>query len=164
MTIWIDADSCPAQVRSILVRAAEREKIPLKFVANRSIPFRRTSQAEMIVVESTPGAADDFIQDAAEKEDMVVTRDIPLAARLLDKEVVVINDRGERFTSNEIRERLSLRNLMEDMRFSGLAADGPNLFGPREVRAFANCFDRELRKILMKRKRQLGFVQKSGGH
>ena len=130
MKIWIDADSCPAQVRTILVRAADREKIPLKFVANRKIPFQKSAYAEMIVVGNAPGAADNFIRRTVEGGDMVITRDIPFAARLLEEGVVVLNDRGERFTPNEIREKLSLRDLMEEMRHSGLATDGQNNFGP----------------------------------
>lgn len=148
MIIWIDADSCPAQVREILIKAGEREKIHCHFVANRKIPFRKSHYAHMTVVETGEGVADDYIVENAVSEDMVVTRDIPLAARLLDEDVVVINDRGERFTPNEIREKLSLRDLMKEMRLSGLATEGQNRFGPREIHAFAACFDRELRKIL----------------
>ncbi len=151
MKIWIDADSCPAQVREILIRAGEREKIPCLFVANRTIPFRKSHYAEMIVVEKGPGVADDYIHEKVKEGDMVITRDIPFAARLLEEGVVVINDRGERFTPNEIKEKLSLRDLMQELRLSGLATDGQNRFGPREVQAFANCFDRELRKMLPRR-------------
>lgn len=148
MKIWVDADSCPAQVREILIRAAEREKISCLFVANRKIPFRKSHYAEMVEVDKGPGVADDYIHDKVEEGDMVITRDIPFAARLLEEGVVVINDRGGRFTPNEIREKLSLRDLMQEMRLSGLATDGQNRFGPKEVHSFANCFDRELRKML----------------
>jgi hypothetical protein len=151
--IWVDADSCPVQVREIVIRAGEREKRPVVFVANRKIPFRKSVYASMVVVEKGPGVADEYICDHVEPDDMVITRDIPLAARLLDTDVVVINDRGERFTPNEIREKLSLRDLMQEMRLSGLMPEGQKGFGPREVQAFANCFDRELRRILSKEER-----------
>jgi len=151
MIIWIDADSCPAPVRDIVVKAGEREKLFCKFVANRKIPFKKSHYSEMIIVEKGPGVADDYICEEMAPGDMIITRDIPLAANLIGLNGIVINDRGERFTENEIREKLSLRDLMQEMRLSGLATEGQKNFGPREIHAFAACFDRELRKIVQQK-------------
>ena len=148
--IWLDADSCPGAVRGVIKRAAEREKIECIFVANRPIPFGRSDMVKMSVVSSAEGAADDNICEKILPGDLAVTRDIPLAARLLDRGAVVMNDRGEQFTVENIREKLSLRDFMYEMRFSGITEPGNRQFGLGEVKKFAACFDRELRKLLRK--------------
>ncbi|MBO6101515.1 MAG: DUF188 domain-containing protein, partial [Spirochaetaceae bacterium] len=75
--IWIDADSCPVQVRDLTVRFALRLKIPVKFVANHDIPFKKNELFEMIVCENEKDAADNYIVENANPEDLVITRDIP---------------------------------------------------------------------------------------
>ncbi|MBI9104066.1 MAG: YaiI/YqxD family protein [Spirochaetales bacterium] len=146
--IWLDADSCPIQVRTVIIRASNREKLECTFVANRNIPFEQSDYVKMVVVEAGDGVADDYITEHIESGHIAVTRDIPLAARLLEKEAVVLNDRGEQFTQNNIKERLSLRDFMYEMRFTGVVDPGNKQFSPKEVQKFANCFDRELRKLL----------------
>ncbi len=149
--IWLDADSCPVAVRNIIVKAAIRENLNCTFVANRPIPLDETEIVEMVVVDAGEGVADDYITDHIQAGNLAVTRDIPLAARLIEKQAIVLNDRGEHFTPENIRERLSIRDIMYEMRFSGLKEPGIRQFGPKEVQKFSNCFDRELRKLLKTR-------------
>ncbi len=148
MKIFVDADSCPPQIREIVVRAAKREGIETCFIANRVIPLPKEERVRMIVVPKGEGSADERIVADIGFEDIVITRDIPLASRCVEKKALVLNDRGAVYTENNIRERLSLRNIMKDFREAGLLSDGERSFGPREVKSFADAFDRELRKNL----------------
>jgi len=149
--VWLDADSCPAPVRNVIIRAVKRENLLCTFVANRPIPLPGDAPVEMLVVPSREGAADDLIAAGIAPGDLAVTRDIPLAARLLERDAVVMNDRGILFTRETIRERLSVRDFMYELRFTGIVDPGNRQFGPKEVQNFANCFDRELRKLLKAR-------------
>ncbi|MDC7126081.1 MAG: YaiI/YqxD family protein [Spirochaetales bacterium] len=148
MTIFVDADSCPQKVREIIAKAALKRKVKTVFAANRKIPFTENEMVEMVVVEKGEGVADQFIIDSSIAGDLAVTRDIPLASELIDKDVIVINDRGDQFTTENIRERLSVRDLMKGFRESGIMPEGQKTFGPKEVQKFAAAFDRELTKLL----------------
>ena len=146
--IWIDADSCPVQVRELTVRFALRLKIPVKFVANHDIPFQKNELFEMIVCEKEQDAADNYIVENSNTADLVITRDIPLASRLVDKKVCVINDRGCVFTEANIAEKLAARNLHYMLMESGALSDirRTGTFGKKELNLFANSLDRELQK------------------
>jgi len=146
VTIFVDADSCPPQIRQIVVRAAKREGVRAVFVANRNIPLSASDAVSMVLVSPKEGSADDYIVSVIGREDIVITRDIPLAARCIEREALVLNDRGMVYTENNIRERLSVRNIMKDFREAGLLSDGERTFGQKEIKAFADAFDRELRK------------------
>jgi uncharacterized protein YaiI (UPF0178 family) len=146
MKILVDADSCPSQVRNIIARAAERTGTRALFVANRKIPFSPKTEARMIVVREGE-ISDDRLVGLAEAGDLAVTRDIPLAERLLNRGVRPINDRGGIFTPDMIRERISLRDFMEDLRKSGRPIPEEDRFGDREARAFAARLDAELHKL-----------------
>ncbi len=152
MNIFVDADSCPAAIRPIIEKAAERREIPTVFVANRPIPVKKSSHITFVQTGKEEGAADDWIAERALPGDLVITRDIPLAARLLEKEASVINDRGVRFTSENIRSRLSERDIMKEFYQSGLAVQGLKSFGKKEIFEFANCFDAILTKLTKKQK------------
>ena len=146
--IRVDADSCPRQVRDIIVRAAERTGITVIFVANRPIPLKRSDSVNIRIVQNPGTTADDVILYEALPGDIIITRDIPLASRMLEKSCIVMNDRGLRFTTDTIRERLSLRDVMKEARETGLAEEGKRTFGRREVHAFAAELDRTLAEIL----------------
>lgn len=146
MKLWVDADSCPARIREILVRASERERIPCTFVANRKIPIGRAHYSRLIVVERGPESADERILAEVTNTDLVITRDTLLAMHLLELGCEVINPRGDLFTRDEIRERVSIRNTMKSMREAGLAHDGDRTFGKKEVYAFANTLDTIIRR------------------
>jgi uncharacterized protein YaiI (UPF0178 family) len=123
MVIWVDADSCPVDARRILERFSLRLSIPLRYVANHSIPFLKNPFCEMVITGTEDGAADDYIAGHIESGALAVTRDIPLAARLVEKGVTVLNDRGMLWTAENIRERLSLRDFNLALNESGIAAD-----------------------------------------
>jgi uncharacterized protein YaiI (UPF0178 family) len=149
-SIWVDADSCPTDVRELIVRFVVRLKIPCNFVANRQIPLpqysKKTNLITMIITDNSEGSADDFIVSNVEPNDLVITRDIPLAARLIEKKITTINDRGKLFTSESIREDLSIRNFNYQLFTMGIQLDKTNKFNKKNLNDFANCFDREIQK------------------
>jgi Uncharacterized protein conserved in bacteria len=110
----------------------------------------------MILADATPDAADDYIVENADPEDLVVTRDIPLAKRLVDRGIRVINDRGNVYTENNINERLMVRNLMLELYNNGITPDRTGVFGKKELQEFANALDREITKMMKEAARQNG--------
>lgn len=148
MTIYVDADSCPVKVREIVCRAAGRREIQSIFVAARTIPLPQSKYVSLVEVESGPDAADNEILARVGSKDMVITRDIPLAALLVERGVLVLNDRGDVYTSENIRPRLSERDFMAELRSMGLESMKDRSYGQKELQAFASAFDRELtRKV-----------------
>lgn len=149
-SIWVDADSCPTDVRELIVRFVVRLKIPCNFVANRQIPLpqysKKTNLITMIITDNSEGSADDYIVSNVEPNDLVITRDIPLAARLIEKKIITINDRGKLFTSESICEDLSIRNFNYQLFTMGIQLDKTNKFNKKNLNDFANCFDREIQK------------------
>ncbi len=144
MNIWVDADACPSAVKDILFRAAQRVRIQLTLVANRPLrtppsPFIRAMQ-----VPSGFDVADERIAELAGEGDLVVTADIPLAAQVVEKGAIALNPRGERYDRDNIRECLSLRNFMDEMRGSGIQTGGPPAFSQADRQAFARELDRLL--------------------
>ena len=140
MRVLVDADSMPIRIREIICRQSSRRGFQAIFYANRAIPLPQSTSVEQCTVED----ADEAIVESAESDDLVVTHDIPLAARLVKKGHTVLNDRGGRFTEENIRERLSQRDFAQDLREAGLLPEQPRAFGLKEVQNFANAFDREL--------------------
>lgn len=151
MKVWIDADACPQPVRDIVLRAAARLKFELVFVANKMLTLPASQQITFVKVEEGPDIADEFIKQNASTEDLVISQDIPLAHSLVKSGIVVINPRGEVYTENNIGERISNRDLFQDLRDAGLVTGGPKQYGDKEKRAFASAFDRELTKLLNRR-------------
>ena len=149
MIIWVDGDSCPRPIRDILCRAAVREKVTVNFIANREIPLKKSGQISLILTSPEEGSADRYIIENSSPGDLVVTRDIPLAAELVEKEdLSVLNDRGTVYTKENVRERLAQRDFNQMMREAGLDDERSSNFGPKEIRAFSNTFDRTIRQIL----------------
>lgn len=148
MIIWIDADSCPKQVRDLICRTGLRLHIKVQFVANHPIPIPQHSLFEMILADAGPDEADDYIVTHAIGSDLVITRDIPFAKRLVDNNIRVINDRGTVYTEKNINERLSMRNLMYDLYNNGIFPERTTQFGKKEIQEFANALDRELNKLI----------------
>ncbi len=144
MQIWVDADACPAVIKEILYRAADRAKIALTLVANAPLrtppsPFIRSMQ-----VPAGFDVADNRIVELAAAGDLVITADIPLAAGAIDKGAFALNPRGQMYTQDNIREALSLRNFMSELRSSGVETGGPSSFSHSDRQAFANQLDRFL--------------------
>ena len=148
MKIFVDADSCPLPVRDVVSRAALRLKVVTVFAANHVVPIETCDLLKMVIVAKGEGVADQYIIDHVSAGDLVVTRDIPLAAELVGLGAVVINDRGDHFTPNNIRERLSIRDRMKEFRDIGIMPSADRTYGRREIQQFAAVFDREITKLL----------------
>lgn len=146
ITIWVDADACPNPIKEILFRAAERVKVPLFLVANHSMRVPPSRYIKMTRVPSGFDVADDYIVEKAAKDDLVITSDIPLAAEVIEKGAHVITSRGEKYTLNNVRQRLNMRDFMDTMRSSGEMCGGPAALGPRDKQAFGNALDQYLAK------------------
>ncbi len=145
MTIWVDADAAPRDVKEIVFRAAKRLEIETVLVSNQrlSVPLNNP-HVSTVRVAGGPDVADRHIAEHASEEDIAITADIPLAAILVEKGLVVIDPRGEVYTEENVRHRLSIRDFMESLRDTGVDTGGPKPFGPREKREFAGALDRIL--------------------
>ncbi|MDR0400955.1 MAG: DUF188 domain-containing protein [Treponema sp.] len=147
MKILVDADSCPRPARELVLRTAGRRGLTAVFAANRPIPGVEGPNAIMERCPPGEGAADDRIAALALAGDLVVTRDIPLAERLVKRGVYVLDDRGRVYTGENIRERLSLRNFMVNLADSGLGPERIAVYGRKELKAMADSLDRILAKL-----------------
>jgi len=145
MKIWVDSDSCPRQIRQIILRASIRVKIKAIFVANRNIPDIENEWSSMKLVPLGEGEADKYIYENSEEGDIAITRDIPLAADLVKGGLLVLDDRGNIFTADNIGERLSMRNAMTELRSYGVMSKSAGSMNNKDVQKFSNAFDRELR-------------------
>jgi uncharacterized protein YaiI (UPF0178 family) len=148
MKIWVDADACPGVIKELIIRTARRLKIQAVFVANKFISTPDSVYVSTVRVEMGPEVVDGYIAKHSQSCDFAVTQDIPLASVLVPKGVTVINPRGELYTEENVRERLSIRNFMQDIREAGGITPGPGQFGQREKQRFSDTFDRELTKCL----------------
>ena len=144
--IWVDADACPAVIKEILFRAAEREAVAVTLVANQWIRTPPSRFIRSIQVAGGFDVADAEIVRRIAPGDLVVTQDIPLAALAIDKGADALNPRGERYTRDTIAQRLSMRNFMDELRGSGVNTGGPAPFHARDRMAFANALDGWLAK------------------
>lgn len=146
MRIWVDADACPNVIKDILFRAAERRGIEMTLVANAALRVPPSRFIRTLQVPKGFDVADSRIVELVEKGDLVITADIPLAALVIEKGGHALNPRGELYTVDNIRERLAMRNLMDELRSSGQIAGGPPAISNTDRAAFANSLDRFLMK------------------
>ena len=145
MKLWLDADATPRDVKEICLRASDRLAMETLLVANQRIPIPPGyAHVSAVRVDGGPDMADHYIAEHASAGDVAVTADIPLAALLVPKGVVVLDPRGEEYTTESIGERLSVRNFMDGLRGAGVETGGHGAYGPREKQAFANALDRAL--------------------
>ena len=145
MKLWLDADATPRDVKEICLRASHRLALETVLVANQRVQIPPGhAHASAVRMDGGPDVADRYIAEHAESGDVAVTADIPLAALLVPKGVVVLDPRGEEYTSESIGERLSVRNFMDGLRGAGVETGGHAAYGPREKQAFANALDRAL--------------------
>lgn len=150
MKIWIDDDACPAAIREIILRASQRLRIPVHLVANRHLGAFGAG-SELITAVRVPGGfdeADKYIASHVSPGDLVVTADIPLAAMIVERGATGIDPRGELYTEDNVRARLTMRNFMQEMRTMGLAQGGPPQLGAKDKHRFAAALDRFLFKAL----------------
>jgi uncharacterized protein YaiI (UPF0178 family) len=146
MQIWIDADACPGAIKEILFRAAERVKVALILVANHWLRTPPSQYIRAVQVSGGFDVADNYIVQQLQPGDLVITADIPLADAVIAKGGHALNPRGELYTKDNIKQRLAMRNLMEQLRSNGVNTGGPAALNPSDQRAFANQLDRFLAK------------------
>lgn len=148
MHIWVDADACPRVIKDILFRAALRLGLPMTLVANQQVAVPPGSGIRSVQVSQGFDVADNHIVQGAASGDLVITADIPLAAQVVDKGAFALNPRGEFYTRENIRQRLAMRNLMEELRSAGMASGGPAALSQADRQAFANQLDAFLAKAV----------------
>ncbi len=146
--IWIDADACPKAVKEIVFKASHRMKMSLILVANAYQSIPHNDLIRLVIVDKSLDAADRYIVDHVEASDLVITADIPLAAKVVEQKALALNPRGEIYTEENIGEILSMRDFIKELRDGGAVSGGPSAFGPKDVEHFANS----LNKILSKNK------------
>jgi uncharacterized protein len=149
MKIWVDADAAPRDVKEIVFRAAKRLEIEAVLVANQRMPAPLNNEfVSSVWVQGGPDVADRHIVDHSDPGDVAITADIPLAADLVAKQVIVLDPRGELYSEENVRERLSVRDFMESLRGAGVETGGAKPYGAREKQAFAGALDRALTAAL----------------
>jgi len=144
MQIWVDADACPKVIKEILFRAAERASVTVILVANKPLRIPSSPYLKTVQVPAGFDVADKQIVLDLQAGDLVITADIPLAAEVIEKGGHALNPRGELYTKDNIRERLAMRNLLDELRSSGMISGGPSSLNHGDRHAFANQLDRFL--------------------
>ncbi|HYE34824.1 YaiI/YqxD family protein [Methylocaldum sp.] len=144
MQIWVDADACPNVIKEILYRAAEKRQISLILVANQPLRTPPSRYIRALRVPAGFDVADNKIAQGIQPGDLAVTADIPLAAEVVEKGGYALNPRGQFYTKDNIREQLTLRNFMTELRNSGVETGGPSSLSQSDRQAFANQLDRFL--------------------
>jgi uncharacterized protein YaiI (UPF0178 family) len=147
MEIWVDADACPGVIREIIAKAAHKRAISTTFVANHSFSLPNSPYVRLYQVPSGFDEADKEIERRVNEGDLVITSDIPLASDVLRKAAVVLTPRGERYTENNIKQRLQMRDFMETMRSSGEHTGGPSALSLTDRKNFSDQLDRLLTRI-----------------
>jgi uncharacterized protein len=142
--IWVDADACPKPIKEILYRAVERTQVPMILVANTPLRTPPSALIRTLRVRRGFNVADREIVEQVEAGDVVVTADVPLAAEVVGRGAHALDPRGVLYTTENIPERLAVRNLMAELRSSGVQTGGPAPWNRTDSHAFANQLDRLL--------------------
>ncbi|WP_423187210.1 YaiI/YqxD family protein [Alishewanella sp. d11] len=145
-TIWVDADACPTVIKEILYRAAERKKLPLVLIANQPLRTPPSPYISSLTVSKGFDEADNEIVRRTQAGDLVITADIPLAADVLAKGGLALNPRGELYSTDTIKQKLTMRDFMETLRASGIQSGGPATLNQGDRQAFANQLDKILQQ------------------
>lgn len=146
MPIWVDADACPTVIKEILYRASQRTGISLTLVANQGLRVPPQTQIRAVQVAGGFDVADRYIVEHLSSGDLVITADIPLASDAIAKGATALNPRGRLYTPDNIRQQLSMRNFMEEMRGAGQVTGGPPAFNQTDRQNFANALDTWIQK------------------
>ena len=146
LKIWIDADACPGVVKQLVFRASKRLHIPVCLVANRDMYVPQSSLITTVRVAQGFDKTDNYIVQEVAPDDLVITADLPLAAEIVGQGAIAINPRGEVYTVENIGERLAVRNLLQELRSSGVVRGGPAPLGAADRQKFAAALDRLLAK------------------
>lgn len=146
MKIYVDADACPKNIKEIVCRAAMRTSCVLIFVANQRITTPASPFIRCVQVSGGFDVADNYIVEHVEKNELVITADIPFAAQVLEKGALALNPRGELYSQDTIKQRLALRNFMDEVRSSGIHTGGPKAMDKSHIQKFSNALDCYLAK------------------
>ena len=146
MKIWVDADACPVVIKETLFRASERTGVEVTLVANHPLNVPLLHSITFMQVSSGFDVADDEIVKRIKAGDLLITGDIPLAAEVIEKGALALSPRGEMFSANNIKARLTMRDFMETMRASGIQSGGLAPLSKSDRQMFANHLDRLLNK------------------
>ena len=141
MQIYVDADGFPGAAKDLLIRAAVRLQVPLVFVANKPLRVKKSANISVVLVAEGADVADDCIAELAQSGDLIITSDIPLADRVIAKGAFALTPRGDLYTEGNIKDRLSVRDLLGELRDSGMLTGGPAAFSKNDRQAFANQLD-----------------------
>jgi uncharacterized protein YaiI (UPF0178 family) len=144
LTIWVDADACPNSVKDVLYRAAERARLQLTLVANAQLSVPRSKWIKTLRVPGGFDVADDHIVAQVQAGDLVITADIPLAAAVIERGAAALNPRGEAYDRETIKQKLVMRDLMDQLRGSGIQSGGPPPLDNTDKKRFADALDRWL--------------------
>ena len=144
MNIWVDADACPAVIKDMLFRASRRTGVMVTLVANQPIRVPRSPTIATLQVGAGFDVADNEIVKRVAPGDLVITADIPLAAEVIEKQAIALDPRGELYTRDNIRARLTVRDFMDGLRGAGVDTGGPPPFSQNDRHAFAKQLDRLL--------------------
>ena len=148
--IWVDADAYPQAIKQILVKAAQKRKVTITFVANHYIALPKSSFLHFRQVEQGFDVADHVIATSIKPDDLLISQDIPLADEAITKGAQVINTKGDTIDKESIKQRLNIRDFNETMRFSGIQSKGPSPFSDKDKQRFANAFDQYCQKVCKK--------------
>ncbi|WP_321402970.1 YaiI/YqxD family protein [Maridesulfovibrio sp.] len=148
MQIWVDADACPKAVKEILFKTAVRREVKLTLVANQYMTIPASPFIDMVKVGAGFDVADNEIVKLCKAGDLVITADIPLADKIVEKGATGLNPRGELYTEDNIKGILSMRNLMEELRSAGSVSGGPAAFSPKDKQNLTNQLDKFLTHAL----------------
>jgi uncharacterized protein YaiI (UPF0178 family) len=140
--IWIDADACPVVIKEILFKAADRTQTQTTLVANHALHLPPSRYLSFIQVTAGFDVADNEIVKRLNQGDLVITSDIPLADEAITKGATALSPRGELFTANNIKSKLSMRDFMDVIRSSGVQTGGPSPLSQADRQNFAGHLDR----------------------
>ncbi|MCH9812999.1 MAG: YaiI/YqxD family protein [Epsilonproteobacteria bacterium] len=146
MKLYIDGDAFPNLLKPIVLKAIERLKLSTMVVANKRINIGKSAHVVYKIVELGADEADHQIIEMVEEGDLVITADIPLADRIISKDAHAIDHRGALYSVENIKQYLTMRNLMAEIRDSGEMTKGPAPFGTKDAHEFANQFNAFLTK------------------
>lgn len=144
MQIWVDADACPVVIKDILYRAAQRTGVALTLVANQAVRIPKSSNIQLLQVPPGFDVADNEIVKRLAIGDLVITSDIPLAAEVIAKGAHALSPRGELFSTDDIKARLTMRDFMDTLRASGINTGGPPALNQSDRKLFASHLDKLL--------------------
>ena len=142
MRIWVDADACPKLIKDILFRAAIKREVITNFVANSWLSLPESNYINFILVNQGPDIADDKIVEDCLIGDLVITADIPLAVRIVEKGALGLDPRGRVYDKNNIGGISDMRDFMSSLRNDGVITGGPNIFSSKDSGKFANALDK----------------------